>query len=78
MPPGDRYHDVIELASNARTFSCRFCSAAGGMAPAMTTFQDAMNHYITVHGYRVILVGPRTTTDSRGQPQESTVAMLGK
>jgi hypothetical protein len=40
-------------------------------------FQDAINHYLTKHGYSLLHVGSETIHGLDGKPWHTTVAVLG-
>lgn len=55
---------------------CEHCDHAIG-ALDTGNMADSINHYIQVHGYRLLHVGTETTHDSNGKPWHTTVAILG-
>ncbi len=40
-------------------------------------FSEAVNHYISKHGHRLLHIGSRTTGDEQGGPWAMSVAVLG-
>ena len=39
---------------------------------------DQVNHMLQQHGFELLHVGQRTVEDSKGNPWQTTVAVLGK
>jgi hypothetical protein len=39
---------------------------------------DAVNHYVQKHDYKLLHVGTQTSNDRDGKPWHSTVAVVGK
>ena len=42
------------------------------------SFAEAINHYISEHGYAVIHIGTESAMTNKDEPYHTTVAMLGK
>jgi hypothetical protein len=53
---------------------CEHCSERIGL----DNFDKSVNHYIEVHGYKLLHVGAQTGHDMDGKPWHSTVAVVGK
>jgi hypothetical protein len=62
---------TIALA-NHETRGCDHCDEELG-----DNVSASINHFIQVHGYRLLNVGTETTQDSDGNLRHSTVAILG-
>jgi len=70
----DKTKNVIRISTNEGT-GCKLCTPS----KIMDNFEDAVNHYIQQHGYKLLHVGAETTHS--GNPEQlwySTVAVLGK
>ncbi len=39
---------------------------------------ESINHYIEMHGYKLLHVGTETIHDDQGEPWHTTVSVLGK
>ena len=62
---------TIALASHAK-HGCDHCDEELG-----DSVSASINHFIEVHGYRLLNVGTETSRDSDGNVRHSTVAILG-
>ena len=62
---------TVKLSSDA-THTCDHCSEMLGEGVT-----GSINHFIEVHGYRLLNVGTETTRDRDGNLRHSTVAILG-
>ena len=62
---------TIALASHRKP-ECDHCDEVLG-----DSVSASINHFIEVHGYRLLNVGTETSRDSDGNLRNSTVAILG-
>ena len=53
---------------------CEHCSKWIGAE----RFAESINHYIEVHGYKLLHIGTETTRNDEGKPWHTTVAVLGR
>lgn len=65
---------IVHITTDDHT-ACKEC--------ASNTFNqnkiaDAINHYISQHGYKLLHVGSETTRDDQNRIWHNTVAILGK
>ncbi len=67
---------TTEVSSNIGR-GCEHCSESIGLSSAGNSVTDGVNHYIEVHGYRLLHVGTQTAEDMNGKPHQTTVAILG-
>lgn len=76
MARQDYYENINHVVhiSTDENKGCEHCTFRIGSE----NFAESINHYITDHGYRLLHVGQETSLDSRGNPFQLTVAILGK
>jgi len=67
---------TVEIADHISK-GCEHCDYFGGGGLGDGSLSDAINHYITEHGYRLLHVGTQTNHDQDGRPWHNTVAVLG-
>lgn len=67
---------IVHIISGSPDDFCSECRY--GFPRKDTPFQEAVNHYLQAHAYKLLHVGQQTYTDDDGQPHHSTVAVLGK
>jgi hypothetical protein len=65
--------EIVEINSDVSS-GCKEC----GQFIEGPNFADSVNHYISLHGYKVLHVGSRTGRDQDGHPFDMTVAILQK
>jgi hypothetical protein len=67
----EKISDVVHLKSKEKN-PCKIC----GFTPQ--SFEEAMNHMIAEHDYRMQFIGTETDTGDREMPFHYTVAILAK
>jgi hypothetical protein len=65
--------DVVEINTNV-TKGCKICRETVGGPDKL---EESINHFIKVHGYKLLHVGAETIHGSNGQPWHTTTAVLG-
>lgn len=74
----DGIKHTVHLSTNIGK-ACEHCSeSVGGASLDIPKLAESINHYIEKHGYRLLHVGTETTEDDRGNPHQTTVAVVGK
>ena len=63
---------TVALSSHGKHGGCDHCGEALG-----DNVSASINHFIEVHGYRLLNVGTETSRDGDGNVRHSTVAILG-
>jgi len=64
---------LVEITTNAS----KGCEECDSVLSGVENFAGAVNHYLQVHGYRLIHLGSQTSHDYQGNPWQSTIAVLG-
>jgi hypothetical protein len=64
--------NIVHISTNIMT-GCKHCSQTVGS----DKFEESINHYIQVHGYKLLHVGQEHDTDMNGNSIHHTVAILG-
>lgn len=67
--------DIVVKVSSNEYGTCTFCSE---VINGENNFVGGVNHYIKVHGCKLLHVGTETLADDKGGPWHTTVAVLGK
>ncbi len=75
MAPVSYYEGIKQVIylSTGENSACQICEGSGQM-----NFEEAINHYIQEHGFRLLHVGTQTSHAGRGDLWNDTVATLGK
>lgn len=65
---------AVARVSSLESSRCNFCSHP---IDGTVNFEASVNHYLTVHGCKILHVGQEDVPDDQNKPWASTVAILG-
>lgn len=64
--------EVLHITTNNYSFRCAICNELP------KNFQEAVNHYLSHHGYKLLNAGTESTESSDGSFVHDSAVLLGK